>query len=833
MTAPEQLPVAKALPELQRALAEGHVVLTAPAGSGKTTLVPLALLDAPWLDGRKILVLEPRRPAARMAARRLAQLAGERPGGLVGYQVRLDRNIGPRTRIEVITEGILTRRLQADPTLDGVGLVIFDEFHERNLHADLGLALCLDVCRDLRDDLRLLLMSATLDAAPLCTLLGARHVRAEGRQYPVGVHYLPPRDRREPLAALPSLVRRALDETDGDLLVFLPGRGEIERLAESLADLPLTVQRLYGDLPAAEQDRVLAPPAGQGRRIILSTDLAESSLTIEGVGAVVDSGLARKPLFDPASGLTRLQRQPVSVASADQRAGRAGRLGPGVCYRAWTEARHARLPSETPPEIATSELSGLVLELAAWGVMDPAALSWPDPPPTVHWQQAVALLQSLDALGADGRLTAIGRRMAGLGLEPRLARLLVSARNQAEGGLACDLAALLSERDPWRGSREHPAPADLAVRLQALQDWRAGNKPAPGLDAAGLRRVDRLAQALRRRLASLPSGQPRAPGTLLAMAFPERIARRRDSGGGRFLLANGRGALLDAADRLASEEWLAVAALDAGQRDGRIWSALALGPDAVAADLGPHVEERDELVWDPRRGAVVGRRVRQLGAIVLQERQIQPPDGTAARQLLLQQLAKAWPDGLPWTAAARQFQARVMRMRELDPAGGWPDLSDPALRDGLADWLGPWLEQRSSLASLQGLDLLAILRSRLDWPAQQRLDAWLPSHFETPAGSRRPIDYAAEGPPRVAVPLQEMFGQRHTPSLAHGRLPLLLELLNPAQRPLQVTADLAHFWANAYREVRKELRGRYPKHDWPEDPAAAPARRGTGRARRG
>jgi ATP-dependent helicase HrpB len=829
------LPVTPALPELAAALAQGHAVLTAPPGSGKTTQVPLALLTAPWLAGGKILMLEPRRPAARMAARRLAQLSGGEPGGLVGYQVRLERRIGPQTRIEVVTEGILTRRLQADPTLEGVGLVIFDEFHERNLQADLGLALCLDVCASLRDDLRLLVMSATLDPAPLCQLLGARHVAAAGRQYPVTVHYLPPQDRREPLAVLPSLVRRALDETGDDVLVFLPGRGEINRLTEALADLPVTVAALYGDLPAAEQDRILTPPSpGQPRRVILSTDLAESSLTIAGIGAVVDSGLARKPVFDPNSGMTRLQRQAISVASAEQRAGRAGRLGPGECYRAWSEARQARLLAATSPEIATSDLAGLVLELALWGVSDPARLPWLDAPPAPHWQQAVALLQDLCALGADGQLTAIGRRMAGLGLEPRLARMLVSAQNQAEGQLLCDLAALLSERDPLQRPAVDRAPADLALRLEALQELRATGKTPAGSDKRGLAAVARLAASLRRRLGKLPEGVPRSAGLLLSLAFPDRIARQRkgQGGPGRFLLANGRGAVLDEADGLAARPWLAVAALDAGRREGRIWSALAVAQEDLETGHAERLKVVDELVWDAQRETVVARQQRRLGALLLDERQSRPGDLPAAQAMLLQQLEQRWPEGLHWSPAARQLQARVSRMRALEPESEWPDLSDASLRAGLSVWLAPWLGDRMSLAALRELDLCRILLGELGWQAQQRLDEALPTHFETPAGSRRAIDYQADGPPRVAVPLQEMFGQRETPRLASGRVPLVLELLNPAQRPIQVTADLANFWQGAYGEVRKELRGRYPKHDWPEDPAATPARRGTGRPRR-
>jgi len=826
------LPVTSALTELSQAIAAGHAVLTAPPGSGKTSIVPLALLDEPWLAGQKILMLEPRRPAARMAARRLAQIAGSKVGGLVGYQVRLDRKVGPDTRIEVITEGILTRRLQHDPTLEGVGLVIFDEFHERNLQADLGLALCLDVCAGLREDLRLLPMSATLAAGPLCALLDARHVQASGRQYPVSVHYLAAQDRREPLAAMPGLVRQALREGDGDLLVFLPGRGEIEQLARELesdcAGAGVALQKLYGDLPAAEQDRILLPPADSARRVILSTDLAESSVTIEGVSGVVDSGLARKPRFDANSGMTRLQRQPISQASAEQRAGRAGRLRPGTCYRAWTEARHARLLPATAPEIVTSELGGLVLELALWGISDPLQLSWLDAPPPAHWQQAVALLQQLDALNPDGGLSPQGRRMAQLGLEPRLARLLVEARSHDEALLVCDLAALLSERDVFAG--EQARAADLELRLHALQAWR---KDKAG-SAAGRRRlqaVDQLSRSLLRQLRVDAQGPERTPGELMSCAFPDRIAMRR-GGRGRFLLANGRGAVLDQADSLADADFLVVTALDAGQREGRIWSALPLSLEALLDAQAAHVEEGEEVAWDEQRQGVVARRVQRLGALVLTQKPAMPHDPPAAQALLLEQVAKRWPEALPWKEGARQLQARIERMAKLQPDSDWPDVSDQTLRADLGAWLGPWLGQRLRLSQLDDLDLGECLKGQLDWQQQQQLDAWLPTHYSTPAGSRRQIDYTTEGPPQLSVPLQEMFGEADTPRLAQGRVSLGLALLNPAGRPIALTGDLGNFWRNAYVEVRKELRGRYPKHDWPEDPAAAVARRGTGRPRR-
>ncbi len=828
------LPVCKALPELCSALSKGHAVLTAPPGSGKTSVVPLALLEQAWLAGQKILMLEPRRAAARLAARRLAQIAESDLGGLVGYRVRLDRRIGKDTRIEVITEGILTRRLQSDPSLEGVGLVIFDEFHERNLQADLGLVLCQDVCSALRDDLRLLVMSATLDAAPICDLLHAAHVQAHGRQYPVEIAHLPPQDKRDALQALPSLVRRALDEARGDVLVFLPGRRAIERLAEEVshhcAQHQVVLEKLYGDLPAREQDRILMPQPGRGRRLILSTDLAESSVTIEGVGCVVDSGLSQKPHFDPNSGMTRLQHQPISKASADQRAGRAGRLGPGICYRAWTESRHARLLAATPPEITTSDLSGLVMELALWGVNDPLTLSWPGAPPPAHWQQAVDLLRRLDVLKPDGSLTRQGRRMAGFGVEPRLARLLVAAANAEEARLVCDLAALMSERDLFAGHAGQGV--DLGLRLQALADGRAGHSVS-GVDKRRLRALQQLSDSLHG-LVSFDDNsiEVRSAGELLSLAFPDRVARRRPNGRGRYLLANGRGALLDETDSLAGSEWLVVAALDAGQREGRIWSAVTITREALRRAQEHHIEHREELFWDDRRQGVMARSMQRLGAIVLTESLAEPGDLEAAQAVLFDELKRRWPTGLTWNDEARQLQGRVEKMLLLQPDGGWPETSDETLKGDLQFWLGPWLGDRLRLPQLADLNLVECLKGRMSWEQRQQLDAWLPTHFTTPAGSRRRIDYQAEGGPRVAVPLQEMFGQLETPMLAEGRQPLVLELLNPAGRPIQVTSDLANFWAGAYPEVRKELRGRYPRHDWPEDPASAAARRGTGRSRR-
>ncbi len=822
------LPITPTLPAIAQALAEGHLVLGAPPGSGKTTVVPLALLEADWLAGKKILMLEPRRPAARMAARRMAQLLGEKPGETVGYQVRFDCRIGPRTRIEVLTEGLLLRRLQADPELADVGLVIFDEFHERSLHADLALALCLDVAESLREDLRLLPMSASLEGEALAGLLNGRLLQAEGRAHPVEIHYLE-RDPEpgERLRVVQRLVRQALERHAGDLLVFLPGRGEIARLAEALADLPrqgIALQSLHGEVPAAEQDAIIR--GGEGRRVVLATDIAETSLTLGGIRVVIDSGLARRPRFDPGSGLTRLETGFVSRASALQRAGRAGREAPGHCYRAWSEARHGRLEAAIRPEILDADLAPALLELAGWGLTDPAEVRWPTPPPAAHWAQARELLQQLQALDARGRITAIGHALLRLPLHPRLAHMLHTAPAGAGRALAADIAALLEERDPWRREPGQAAPCDLAPRLEALAAWRRGTTPA-GFDTAALHRLDQVARQLRELLTDADdrSGAAPSPGCLLAAAYPDRVAQARAPGSGHYLLRNGRAAELPERDALRGSPLLAVAALDAGRREGRIWLAARLDESELADLFGDQIEEGRELRWDPQREAVVARRVRRLGALILSEQAepLAPEDDPLP--LLLEQVRERGLDLFDKAPALRRLQGRLALLRRHLPEADWPAADDAALLAGLESWLGPWLEGVTRLRELRTVDAEAALRAWLGWERSQRLDALLPTHWETPAGTRRPIEYPQDGEPVLKVPLQEMLGEKASPRIAEGRIPLLLHLLSPAMRPLQITRDLAHFWANGYAEVRKEMRGRYPKHHWPEDPAAATATR--------
>ena len=805
------MPIDAALPALRAALAEQPaVVLEAPPGAGKTTRVPLDLLGAPWLSDQKILLLEPRRLAARAAARRMAALLGQAEGETVGYRTRLETRISPQTRIEVVTEGILTRLLQADPALGGYGLVIFDEFHERSLQADLGLALTLQAQALLRPELRLLVMSATLDGAAVAALLGgAPRVTSEGRSFPVELRYLPGEAPLE--ARLEAAIRRALAETAGSLLVFLPGTPEIRRLAARLerAGLPadVTVCPLYAGLePAAQDAAIAAPPPGQ-RKIVLATRIAESSLTIDGIGAVIDSGLSRHTRFNPRTGMDGLVTVPVSQAAAAQRAGRAGRLGPGVCYRLWSEAEQARLPAQDVPEIAVADLAPLALELALWGVRDVQELAFLTPPPAAHLAQARQVLVALGALDEHHAITAHGRAMAALGLPPRLAHLLLEGASDD----ACLLAALLAERDILRRTPGQALAADVELRLAALRSRRPGGD----VDRAAFEAVLRLAQRLSRHLPKRKAAA--GAGALLALAFPDRIAQRR--GRGSYRLASGRGAVLDEADALAGAPFLVVAELDDVGDNARVRLAAAISAAELEAALGDQIETAEEVRVDAASGAVQARRVRRLGALLLAEEPLPKPSPAAMTAALLDAIARRGVAALPWSEADRQLRARVGWMRRLEPDAGWPDLTDAALEARLADWLGPFLTGVTRLDDLAGGPLHGALVAQLDHAQTRRLDAELPR--ELPINGRpRAIDYTADTPV-LAVRLQDLFGQREAPRLAGGRVALVLHLLSPAGRPLAVTADLAAFWRGAYAEVRKQMRGRYPKHPWPEDPVSA------------
>lgn len=836
------LAVASVLADLARALeGAGAAVLVAPPGAGKTTGVPLFLLDQPWLAGRKILLLEPRRLAARAAASRMAALRGERLGETVGYRVRLESRIGPQTRIEVMTEGVLTRRLQADPGLEEVGLVIFDEFHERHLVSDLGLALCLDLRRGLRPELRLLVMSATLEAGPVSALLGGAPVLgAAGRSFPVAVRYVPdtrplPFERK-----VADAVGRAAREAAGGLLVFLPGAAEIRRVTARLAESELGRQGLLlpllGTLPRAAQDRAIGPVMAGKRKIVLATSVAETSLTIEGIGCVVDGGRMRVPRFDPARGMTRLVTVPVSQAAAEQRRGRAGRTGPGVCYRLWGEADQARLAEKNRPEILESDLAGLVLELALWGVRDPSRLSWLDAPPEAAWRQAVELLRLLRALDAQGGITPHGRAMAALALHPRLAHMVLEAHAEGCGKKACRLAAILSEKDFLRfppGGYD----ADLALRLEWLSDPEAA-PPALGhgaeVDRATLRRCRRVAALLERRL-GIPETEKTSgeAGRLLSRAYPDRIGRRRPGTSPRYLLANGQGAFFGGPEPLAGRETLVAAVLDGSPREARILLAAACDETFLYEEFADRLVAERVVTFDREAGAVRAERLLRLGSLVLR-REIDPrPDPEQVAEVLWGAIREQGPEGLSWGEGARQLQGRIRFLCRLG-AGveRWPEVSDEALLPGLGRWLKPRIRGVRRLSEISPRLMEEALHALLS-PAQTRLlEAWAPPAVQLPNGTRVRVDYGGEAP-SVSARLQEFFGCRETPRIAGGRVPLTIRLLSPAGRPVQVTADLAGFWRGIYREVRKELRGRYPKHPWPEDPlqAVLPSKRGLSRSR--
>jgi ATP-dependent helicase HrpB len=811
-------------------------VLQAPPGAGKTTRVPLALLEESWLAGQTILLLEPRRLAARAAAARMASLLGEAVGQTVGYRIRFERQISRQTRIEVLTEGILTRRLQRDPALDGVGLVIFDEFHERGLHADLALALALDSQRGLREDLRLLVMSATLDGAAVARLLGdAPVVTSEGRAYPVTRHYLP----RDPAGLdLNSVVRAvvtALNRHPGDLLVFLPGGAEIRQTLRRLEGEPacagLALLPLYGDLPGSDQQRALHPDPVGRRKIVLATPIAETSLTIEGVSVVVDAGWTRVPRFDPRSGLTRLDTVRISADAAEQRAGRAGRLGPGVCYRLWSEAAQSRLPPRRTPEILEADLAPLALELAHWGVGDPTVLAWLDPPPVGALAQARTLLTELEALDDQGRITVTGQSLAELPAHPRLAHLLRRGAALGHGALAADLAALLEERDLLRGA--HAFGSDLMARLEALRAFRrdgrdgAGRWPTdPGACARAKQAARRWRQGLRLAEDSEPTLDAATVGLLLALAYPDRIARRRENDAERYLLANGRGARLLPGDPLAGCDWLVAAQLEAGASEGRIWLAAPVDPVDLETQLATRLRTVAEVRWDARQAAVVARRERRLGALALSGGSLADPDAETVRQAMLEGVRQLGIASLPWTRELRDWQARVLSLRHWFPEDGWLDLADAALAENLEKWLGPWLDGLSRREHLSRLDLPAALHGLLDGRSRARLNELAPTHLLVPSGSRLRLRYTPGEPPVLAVKLQELFGLADTPRIAEGRIAVTLHLLSPAQRPIQVTQDLRGFWERTYAEVKKELKGRYPKHPWPDDPwTATPTRR--------
>ncbi|SDI96873.1 MULTISPECIES: ATP-dependent helicase HrpB [Bradyrhizobium] len=811
------LPIDVVLDELAYTLA-GHnaAVLVAPPGAGKTTRVPLALLDAPWLKGKKIIMLEPRRIAARASAERMAKTLGERAGETVGYRVRFGSKISRATRIEVVTEGIFSRQILDDPELNGVAAVLFDEFHERSLDADLGLALARDAQTGLREDLRILVMSATLDGARVAKLLGdAPVVASEGRAFPVETRYL----GRKPDAPLErqmaDAIASALRADPGSVLAFLPGAAEIRRtqnfLSERVHDASIEIVPLFGALDAAVQDRAIAPaPKGQ-RKVVLATSIAETSLTIEGVRIVVDSGMARVPRYEPDIGLTRLETVRASRAAVDQRRGRAGRTEPGVCYRLWDEPQTASLAAYTQPEILSADLSSLVLDLAQWGVSDPTTLAFLDPPPAPALKEANSLLSELGALDGDGRITAEGQSLRALALPPRLARMIVDSHRLGAGEEAASIAAILTERGLGGDS------VDLDVRLDQFRRDRSQRASS--------------ARSLAQRWASQVASTEGAPaedtapptGIMLAFAFPDRVARNR--GNGSFVLANGRGAAVEQTSSLARAPYIAVGELTGTAAQGRILLAASITQADIELRFAGQIENAEEVSFDRAAMALRARRKKTLHAITLSEAPMALSPSAETARIFAAGLIGAGFDKLPWSKSLQQWRDRVTFLRKAE-GDSWPDLSDAALAAESENWLVPVLYDKISLKEVSAGDLSDALMGLLPWELRARLEREAPTHFEAPTGTMLAIDYEAEQGPTIAVRLQELFGLNTHPSIAKGAMPLVLELLSPAQRPVQVTRDLPGFWRGSYAAVRSDLRGRYPRHPWPEDPASAlPTRR--------
>lgn len=821
-------PINDILPEVLTTLEHNNtVILQAPPGAGKSTVLPLHLLKASWLGTQKILMLEPRRLAARGVAARLASQLGENVGETVGYRVRFENQVSAATQLEVLTEGILTRRLQHDTSLDGVGLVVFDEFHERSLHADLALALCREAQQILRPDLRILIMSATLDAAPLSALLGnAPVLTSEGRQYPVALHYRAPDADARLHDAVAEAVRNAAREFDGDLLVFLPGAGEIHRTQEILErTLPaLAVHPLYGDLPPREQQAALQPNASGQRKVVLATSIAETSLTIEGIGIVVDSGYARVPKFDVRTGLTRLETVRVTIDAADQRAGRAGRLGPGVAIRLWSETVQRGLTKQRVPEVLEADLAPLMLELAQWGVRSVTELNWLAVPPAAAINQATELLRQLDALDEDSKITERGKAMLRLPAHPRIAHLLLESVPQKQEALAADVAALLEERDPMQ--RGENAGADLVLRVEALRRWR--NRDYVQAERSRLERIEKLALAWRKQLnAKVDNALPAhtAVGLLLSAAYPERIAKRLEQNG-RYRLANGRTARLQQNDPLGDEEWLAVAHLDGGSSEGKIHLAAPLDP----ADVMHAAKPRRTVSWDTQKGELIARTEMRIGEMIASSKPLKEITDDERLGILLNVVRSEGHTLFNWNEVIEQWQARVLSLRSWRSNEDWPDVSTEQLLLNADEWLAPWLGNIRRRDDFKRIEILPLLQTVLPWEQQQQLERLAPDKIKVPSGSEIKLEYSTDGSaPVLAVRLQELFGLPETPAINEGRNRVMIHLLSPAYRPVQVTQDLRSFWENTYQEVRKELRIRYPKHHWPEDPWTAEAVKGVKR----
>jgi len=815
------LPVLDILPQLRECLKENPIViLQAPPGAGKSTGVPLELVDEPWLSGKRIIMLEPRRLAARAVASRMANLCELPIGDKIGYRIRFDTKVSEKTRVEVVTEGILTRLLQHDNTLENIGLVIFDEFHERSLNADLALALCLQVQQVVRNDLRILIMSATIDGEKLSTLLNkAPVITSQGKQYPVEHRYYNFDPEAKTPVRMARAIRKALTENKGDVLAFLPGAGEISRTQDLLNEenTDATIQVLYGDLSMRKQQEAILPLPDGRRRVVLATSIAETSLTIEGITVVVDSGFARVPKFDPRSGLTRLDTVRVTKDAADQRAGRAGRLGPGVCYRLWSEGMNASLVSNRSPEILEADLTPLMLELSQWRVKDIQELTWVTIPPAGAVNQARELLEQLDAI-ENGRITERGRQMLQLPTHPRIAHMLLEAKERI--ALATDLAALLEERDPL----PKEAGADVSLRVEELRKWRS--KQYVKADRNALERIERLAESWRKIFNTQVDNSPPIEediGILLAAAYPERIARQIDKNRERYKLANGRVVKLPVHDPLMRETWLSVAHLDAGSGEGKIFLAAPVNEKA----LTQIAQEREVIKWDDDRGMIVGNLEKRIGNLILQTKPLASISKEKKNTVLVESIRSGGLKMLGWSEDQQEWQARIMSLRKWNPNENWPDVSDENLCASLKEWLLPYLNDITKRTELQRLDVSAILSGILQWELTNKLDLLAPRRLEVPSGSMIKLVYHQDGQtPVMAVRLQEVFGLLETPTVNQGKMKVMMHLLSPGHKPVQVTQDLHSFWQNTYSDVRKELRMRYPRHSWPEDPWTAKAVRG-------
>jgi len=818
-------PVEEVVPKLKSQLKDNNaVILQAPPGAGKSTIVPLAILNEPWLAGKKIIMLQPRRLAARSVAARMANLWKEKIGETIGYRIRFENVIGKSTRIEVVTEGILTRMLQNDNSLEGVGLVIFDEFHERSLHADLALALCLQSQQLLRDDLRILIMSATLDGEKISLAMKiAPIVSSVGKQYPVEVKYeAVPKDESIAISASRA-IKKAIKEQTGDILVFLPGAGEIRRTQETLEmdNVNVSILPLYGDMPFQKQQEALIPNSQGLRKVVLATSIAETSLTIEGITTVIDCGYSRVPKFDPRSGLTKLETVKVTRDAADQRAGRAGRLGPGVCYRLWAQATHQHLQSARQPEILEADLAPMMLELFSWGA-EVAELNWITPPPTGAINQATELLDDLGAIHKN-KITLRGKEMLKLPTHPRIAHMLLSPNSEREKLLAIDIASLIEERDPL----PKESGADLSLRIELLRKWRSGERV--NADRNLFERIEKNASAWRK-IFNLKTDNSifsdTDVGKLLIEAYPERIAKQTEKFSARYKLANGRMGKLQDHDGLLQKSWLAIATMDMGTNEGKIFSAVAVDED----DLLKHAKENESVVWDKDRGMIAATIEKRIDTLVLSTRPVKEIDESLRIKTLCDALRDEGLKLLGWDEPQQQWQARVMGLRKWRPDESWPDATDQTLLNSAETWLAPYLLEVSKRADFQRLDLNAILTSILPWELQQQFNKLAPTKLEVPSGSMIALEYFNDGSaPVMKVRLQEVFGMLETPSVNEGRTKIILHLLSPGYKPVQVTQDLKSFWQTTYHEVRNELRRRYPRHHWPEDPWTAQAVRGTKR----